>query len=360
MPLHFTECLAPFERGCVSAEEFNATRLFTVVTCVILSAQAQGAVQKLNRADSAFTLPAGLSHLKRIIRVTTPSSSTSCAAALSSQQQQQRPTEVEILLCRKVASDPVEARENRYDDVPLELQNQVAAELGFRPLSFHVKRAPPEPISPAEWYFANAVWPLSVPKTRTRMSDPSLFSQNMIDAVAGAFAVIDDKLKGARGSAMAAAVVDLTSKQVLATFVSALPTVLPEDQHCCFPYPLAPASDGAAGSDSSAAPVFVHPVFEVLRLVSKKQAEQQPPQQSGGAAAAASSSSSSGAAYLCTSLAVVTSHEPCVMCSMALVHSRTAMAFFRQQNTVHGGLGGVQFANRIPSLNHRFPSYLVE
>lgn len=49
--------------------------------------------------------------------------------------------------------------------------------------------------------------------------------------------------------------------------------------------------------------------------------------------------------YLCLNLEVYTSHEPCVMCSMALVHSRVGKVVFRQRMPKTGGLTAEQEAS---------------
>jgi tRNA-specific adenosine deaminase 3 len=61
-----------------------------------------------------------------------------------------------------------------------------------------------------------------------------------------------------------------------------------------------------------------------------------------------------GAGYLLTSLSVFLSHEPCVMCAMALVHSRVKEVFYivpgRQAG---GGFGGSFPVHSHPGLNHQ-------
>lgn len=58
--------------------------------------------------------------------------------------------------------------------------------------------------------------------------------------------------------------------------------------------------------------------------------------------------------YLCQDCEVVTTHEPCVMCAMALVHSRVRLIVYRAQDPEFGGLGGAISLHTTQSLNHQF------
>jgi len=58
--------------------------------------------------------------------------------------------------------------------------------------------------------------------------------------------------------------------------------------------------------------------------------------------------------YLCQDYEVVTTHEPCVMCSMALVHSRVRLVAYRTPDHAFGGLGGKLSLHTCESLNHQF------
>merc|ERR1712003_499892 len=58
--------------------------------------------------------------------------------------------------------------------------------------------------------------------------------------------------------------------------------------------------------------------------------------------------------YLCQECEVVTSHEPCIMCAMALVHSRVRLVAYRTPDPSFGGLGGAVSLHTCTSLNHQF------
>lgn len=63
--------------------------------------------------------------------------------------------------------------------------------------------------------------------------------------------------------------------------------------------------------------------------------------------------------YLCTGYDVYLSVEPCIMCTMALVHSRIRRVFFKEYRNDFGGVQSAQL-HTISVLNHHFEVYKVE
>lgn len=61
--------------------------------------------------------------------------------------------------------------------------------------------------------------------------------------------------------------------------------------------------------------------------------------------------------YLCTGYDIVLTREPCIMCSMALVHSRIARIIYGVDNKNAGGVGSRYILHSYPSINHHYKVY---
>eukprot|EP00916_Digyalum_oweni_P000764 GHVL01001495.1.p1 GENE.GHVL01001495.1~~GHVL01001495.1.p1 ORF type:complete len:284 (+),score=74.91 GHVL01001495.1:47-898(+) len=58
--------------------------------------------------------------------------------------------------------------------------------------------------------------------------------------------------------------------------------------------------------------------------------------------------------YLCSNMMAVISHEPCVMCAMALLHSRFRAVVYNKSDIIFGGLGGKYCLHTNKKLTHKF------
>ena len=58
--------------------------------------------------------------------------------------------------------------------------------------------------------------------------------------------------------------------------------------------------------------------------------------------------------YICTGHWAFLSHEPCMMCSMALLHSRVDRVFYSVPSPARGALESVVKLHTLPGINHRY------
>lgn len=61
-----------------------------------------------------------------------------------------------------------------------------------------------------------------------------------------------------------------------------------------------------------------------------------------------------GSHYLLTDTTLFTTHEPCIMCSMALLHSRVKEVVYLIPMEKTGGCGGSVCLSKLEGVNHRF------
>lgn len=63
--------------------------------------------------------------------------------------------------------------------------------------------------------------------------------------------------------------------------------------------------------------------------------------------------------YICTGYNIFLTDEPCIMCSMALLHSRIHRIFYIKPNTLKGGVNSTLKIHTLPGVNHRFEVFQI-
>ncbi|PWV18812.1 hypothetical protein C3747_12g362 [Trypanosoma cruzi] len=187
--------------------------------------------------------------------------------------------------------------------------------------------------SVVEWKKWCALWPFAVPKPRP--ASPLLLDEmKKIKSVFNEAVmplVKEGHNKGTLG--IAALLVDSSQDWRVLTKSDGADLMHISNAAACFGYvPAVESSENQILLD--------HPVTDVLKKLARVQQAQR--------------WTKDNVPYLANEIDLFVSHEPCVMCSMALVHSRVRRVFYCFANPTHGGLGSVFSIHAIPSLNHHF------
>ncbi|KAG6336756.1 hypothetical protein ID866_2325 [Astraeus odoratus] len=112
-----------------------------------------------------------------------------------------------------------------------------------------------------------------------------------------------------------------------------------------------PQSFLACDTRTSAGHPLRHATLNIIRKVADFRTAQPTPSRGEGAWA---SPTQNGAQYLLTGLTLFITHEPCIMCTMALLHSRVKEVFYLRPMPRTGGCGGAACIPALKGVNHRF------
>lgn len=169
-----------------------------------------------------------------------------------------------------------------------------------------------EPVTNAQWAPWDAVWPTKRPEVRDFERGPPFAGEELIRIEITMALVLEAAANAAPGHRRACAIVEAGSYRVL-----------------------------ALATDDRVSHPLRHPAMSCIEIMSLREL-----------AAGADS-----ATYLCGGLIAFLSHEPCVMCAMALVHSRISRIHFAMVDPKLGGAGGLYHIHSCESINHRYPAY---
>ncbi|KAK7690341.1 hypothetical protein QCA50_006998 [Cerrena zonata] len=100
-----------------------------------------------------------------------------------------------------------------------------------------------------------------------------------------------------------------------------------------------------------------HAALNAIRAIAdyrSKETQDGDPPVAGLAGAQESEERRNGSHYLLTSLTVFLSHEPCIMCSMALLHSRVKEIVYLIPMERTGGCGSMTCVPKLEGVNHRY------
>ncbi|RNF27286.1 putative deaminase [Trypanosoma conorhini] len=187
--------------------------------------------------------------------------------------------------------------------------------------------------SPVEWTKWCTVWPFALPKPRPASPLPPEEVRKIRRVFNESVLPLAKRGRSGETLGIAAVLIDTSRDWCVLAVSDAVGLLHRANPAACFGY-------ASAGEGSGDRVVLDHPVTCVLKKLAHTQL--------------AGQLGKDGAPYLANNIDLFVSHEPCVMCSMALVHSRVRRVFYSFANPAHGGLGSVYSIHTISSLNHHF------
>jgi tRNA-specific adenosine deaminase 3 len=118
------------------------------------------------------------------------------------------------------------------------------------------------------------------------------------------------------------------------------------------PHPRVQENDTAPISDISAGTSRTNPVAELKGTSSQSTLEL-----ADQAIAPTQDHLQNGEGYQLTNRTLYITHEPCIMCTMALVHARVKEVVFIHSMPSTGGCGGAVMVQELKTINHRFNAW---
>jgi len=193
--------------------------------------------------------------------------------------------------------------------------------------------------TPEGWDEAAALWPARRPRPARDAGDPSELSVDTLLRADQAMGLALAEAHRAHRNGLppiGAVVLDPTGEVIAAA--------IPGANHCRAAYGFADSDDPHCMDGHP----LRHCVMEAIEMVAARERV---------ATASQGKRKADTDAYLLTGCDVYTTHEPCVMCGMALLHSRVRSVFYAAPNPALGGLGTRYRLHVQKGLNHRFTVY---
>lgn len=198
----------------------------------------------------------------------------------------------------------------------------------------------------AHWITFNSVWPYAMPKPSPLLPPTERMTEESTRWMTSCVLPMARRAAERGLLGIAAIVIDPETQRVLASS-EAFPGMTLDSTFACLPYGVT-----AQPSNGAALICMDHPITYVLKELAVRREKPHPVAASGSGRQLDQSKP-----YLANSLHVYVSHEPCVMCAMALVHSRIECVFYCYPNQSNGGAGSCYAVHAIPSLNHHYRAY---